>query len=206
MILRLFGIFALLYPVAGYAVMTSSNYTIYADSVGLNGGSLSTSSVYSLQDTTADSPAGISTSTSYELRGGYQAAERDDLSVSLSSAALDLGTLSDTKVSSASAIVTVTSYSLTGYTLSVGSISGSQLTAVADGEVSAGAEEYGLSASGQHSQVSGDASVIAGRTIASTGAPAYGAATTVVFKASRAPNSASSTYRHTVTFTASANF
>lgn len=206
MILRLLSIITLLYPVAGYAAMTSTNYTIYADSIGWSGGSLSTSSAYSLQDTSGESPAGFATSTTYEVRGGYQAAERGLLSISLSANSLNLGSLSASQINTASTIVTVVSDSATGYTLSIGSASGAMPAAVTDGSVSDGSEEYGFAASGEDSAISGDVAVTAGRVIASSAVPVYSSQTTLTFKASQSSASTPGSYSQSITLQVAANF
>lgn len=191
-------------PKSVNAEMSSTNYFIYADTVETGGG-LSTGGVYSLEQTTGESPAGFSTSSAYEIRAGYQHMERGYLSLTISSNSLDLGTLSASAVNSAATTVTVGTDSGTGYSLSISSVSGSAVAAVADGTVTAGSEEYGFSASGSESQVTGDVAVSASTLVAVTTTAITGSATLMTFKASMSASSLSGTYSQTVAITATAN-
>lgn len=197
------------YPFAVLGAMSSTNYYIYADSVGVNGGGLSVTGTYSLEDTLGESPVGVATSTSYEARGGYQAMERGELSLAISSASLSLGTLSASAVNTASTTLTVSSDASTGYTLSVGSVSGSLATsfhAVSDSSVTAGSEEYGASGSGGDNQLSGDVAITNGLVVASANTPRVNSATVLTFKAAMSNATVAGPYSETITFTASANF
>lgn len=187
------------------ADMTSTNYHIFADSVN-TGGELSTSTNYSLQDTTGESPAGVQTSGSYEVRGGYQAMERGTLSVSLDSNSLNLGELSVSSVASASTVATITTDSDTGYNLSIGSVSGASLHSVIDGEVTAGQEEYGVAVSGVGASFADDQAVTGGLLLASEPGVTTDRAITLTFKASRAAGSASATYSQSIVLATMANF
>lgn len=196
-----------LVPFPVLAEMSSTNYTIYADSVGLGGGEYSTSTNYSLNDTIADNPGGETTSTSYYIYGGYQGAElTDTLTVSYSSNGIALGTLSSAAVSSASTEATISTNSITGFSLSVSAVSGSMPAAVSDGSVTAGSEEYGMAVSGNYAAFADDQSVIVGRTLASHPYAVNSVTTTITFKASMAESSTAGSYSQTVTLTASANF
>jgi hypothetical protein len=194
-------------PLVTFSAMTSTNYTIYADSVGYGGGGITTSTSYSLE-VTAGEPAPIAeaSSTTYEVRGGYQAMDRDDLSISVSNAAISLGSLSHQSVSSDSTVVTISALSTTGYTLSISSVANSTVPfTVTDGTVSSGSEEYGMEVTGTDSSLSGDVSVSA-KTIATSANPVTGQETTVTFKGSRAEASTPGEFSQTVTFSVSANF
>ncbi|MBI5728994.1 MAG: hypothetical protein HY983_01990 [Candidatus Magasanikbacteria bacterium] len=194
-------------PVAALGSMSSVTYSIYADVIGANGSVYSTGTTYSLNDTPGEAVVGTVTSGSYELRGGFQAAEKDEtLSFTVSNSSLDLGTLSRTQVSSASTALTVTSNSLTGYSVSISGASGIMPNGVGDGAVSADSEEYGVAASGADSAVSGDVSVVSGRVLASANTAVIGSETTLTFKASINAASVGGTYSQAVTLTASANF
>lgn len=187
-----------------WGAMSSTNYFIYADSIETGGG-LSTSGTYSLQDTTGESPAGFSTSSAYEIRAGYQHMERGYISLTIDNLSLNLGTLSDSAVNSASTNATVGTDSATGYTLSTSAVSGTSIANVADGTVTAGSEEYGFSGSGSENQISGDVGVTAGVLIASTSSPITNSQTTLTFKASMSPSTAGGSYSQTITIAASAN-
>ncbi|MBI2443682.1 MAG: hypothetical protein HYV42_00355 [Candidatus Magasanikbacteria bacterium] len=195
----------ILAPLTAYGAMSSDSYTIYADSVGLGGGALATSTSYELQDTVIDAPAGSSTSTSYEVRAGYQGGVREDLSISMSSLSVELGALQSNAVNTVSTVATITSFSPTGYTFSISGVSGTMPAAVADGQVTAGSEEYGLAVGGTNSVVTGDVSVT-GRTLASVSRPIAGDGVTLAFKASRSDASTPGSYSQTVSLLVSANF
>jgi hypothetical protein len=191
-------------PVNVFAAMSSTNYYIYADSVETGGG-LSTGGVYSLEGSLGESPSDFSTSSAYEIRAGYQYMERGYLSIIVATPSLNLGTLSTSSVSSASTDVTVSTDSATGYNMSISAVSGSVITAVGDGAVSAGSEEYGFSASGSDSQIVGDVAVAASTLVAATSTPTGGGVTNMTFKASINGSTASGNYSQTVTVSASAN-
>lgn len=202
--LFLMSVVAAAHPFYAWAAMTSTNYSIYADSIGF-GGSLSTSTSYTLQDTVGASPAGLVTSTSYEVRGGYQGAEQGDITLTLSSNDLNLGVLEPGAVNNASTVATISSDSTSGYTFSISAVSGTMPGDVSDGTVSAGSEEYGLSVSGTHSVVNGDVSITP-RTLGSANTPVVSDRLTLTFKASRSTQSTPGDYSQTVTVAASANF
>lgn len=196
----------LLFPLVVFAVMSSTNYSIYADSIGF-GGINSTSTSYNLQDTVGGSPAGFSSSSSYEIRSGYQSMEQGSLSVSIDNTSLNLGTLSESSVNSASTTVTVNTDSATGYTLSIGSAGSSPITAVSDidGSVTAGSEEYGLAVTGTDKYFSNDRSIIAGRVLASANAPAN-SATVLTIKAAMSISTPVGSKSQSITLSTSANF
>lgn len=194
-----------LLPSNSFGAMSSTHYTIYADAID-TGGNLSEGGIYSLQDTAGESPAGFSTSSLYEIRAGYQAMELGSLTIAISESSLNLGGLDSSVVNSASTTVTVSTDSSTGYILSIQSVSGSGLSAVTDGSVTAGAEEYGFSAQGTESIVSGDVAVQAGTAVASASAPKTGSETVLTFKASMSVSSVSGIYSQTIILSASANW
>lgn len=186
------------------AAMSSTNYFIYADTVETGGG-FSASGSYSLEGTTGESPTHFASSSAYEIRAGYQYMERGYLSLDISDNSLNLGTLSVTAVNSALTTLTVSTDSLTGYSMSISSVVGAGLTAVVDGTVTAGSEEYGFSASGPENQVVGDVGVTAGTIIAATSSAIFNSATDMIFKASMNSGSPAGSYSQTVTVSASAN-
>jgi hypothetical protein len=195
-------------PQAALGEMTSTNYSIYADSVGFGGLNNSTSTSYTLSDTAGEAGAETATSTTYTLRGGFQAMEQDQtLSLTVSTSSLSLGTLSKTAVSNATTTFSVNTNSLTGYTVSISEVSGTSPATVSDGAVTAGADEYGVATVGDHGAISGEASVIAGRVLASFNNSTSGyATTTLVFRASYLTDSLAGSYSQTVSLIASANF
>lgn len=194
----------LAFPATSWGVMSSTNYTIFADSID-SGGALSTGGVYSLQDTAGESPVGSSTSSIYEVIGGYQAMDWAILAISIDTATINLGTLSVSAVAAASAVVSVTADASDGYVLSVASVSGTSLTAVSDGTVSAGTEEYGVAVSGLDASFGDDRSIIAGRNLSSSSTPVDGAQTTLTFKAAMSASSVAGARSQSVILTASTN-
>lgn len=185
--------------------MSSTNYSIYADAID-SGGNLSTGGIYSLEDTIGESPVGFTTSTWYEIRAGYQAMERGYITMTIDNSTLNLGSLSQIAVNSASANVTVSTDSASGYILSIQSVSGTGLTAVSDGEVTVGSEEYGVSTSGSESVVSGDVGVEGGTFLAESISAIDNSVTQLTFKASINAASVVGSYNQTVTLSASANW
>jgi hypothetical protein len=198
----LLGFLAL--PSASWGLMSSTNYTIFADSVD-SGGSLSTGGVYSLQDTTGESPVGSVASSTYEVIGGFQAMDRSTLSISIDTATIDLGVLSVSEVATSSAVVSVTASASDGYTLSVGSVSGTSLTGVSDGAVTAGSEEYGVAVSGSGAAFGDDQAIIAGLNLASSASAVTNAQTTLTFKAAMSSASTAGGRSQSITLTASAS-
>lgn len=194
----------LAFPSVSWGLMSSTNYTIFADSVD-SGGVLSTGGTYSLQDTAGESPAGSSTSSTYEVIGGYQAMDWSVLTIEIDTATIDLGTLSESGVATSSAVVTVTADADTGYVLSVASISGTSLGGVSDGSVSGGQEEYGVAVSGSDAAFSDDRAIVAGLSLSSSSTPVVSAQTTLTFKASRGGSSVAGGRSQSITLTASTN-
>ncbi len=201
-IVLLVGIFA--FPSVSFGVMSSTNYTIFSDSIDA-GGILSTSGTYSLEDTLGESPVGTSTGGVYEVLGGYQAMDWSVLVVEVTSTTLDLGTLSVSTVGSASTIFSVTADASTGYVLSVGSVSGTSLTAVTDGAVTAGAQEYGVAVSGVDRAFSDDRGIAAGLNLSSSSTAVVSAETTLTFKAAISSATSAGSRSQTVTISASTN-
>ena len=116
--IALFGLVAFGAAHETWGAMSSTNYYIYADDFSMGGG-LSTGTIYSLQDTIGQSPIDISTSTSYEIRAGYQYSVLGELSMSISDTSVDLGTLTGLgATSSAQTVVTVTADPASSFILS----------------------------------------------------------------------------------------
>lgn len=196
------------------AAMTSTNYTIYADSFSMSDASVATTSVYTLSGTTgevgATSTSSTVSGTSYLLRGGFSAAEKGILSASVSASSVSLGTLSTGAVSTGSVTITLSTDSETGYTVAVsedGNLrSGSNdINDVSDGSVTAGSEEYGIRTTGSDGLLSNDTAV-SGSVNAISG---FGATTnnqtTLTFRASVGPTSQAGSYSHVATISIMAN-
>lgn len=196
---------ALLLPQAIKGEMSSDNYKIYADNFNV-GGVYSTSASYAMFDSVGEWPASLPTSTSYEIRAGFQAAEIKELAMSISNSGLSLGDLDVSSVKSDSAIITVTSTSDSGYILSIGSAETSPIAAVSDGTVTAGSEEYGVAVSGTGAAFATDLSIIDGRILASSFVPINGNALTLTIKAARSSTTSYGSKSQSITLTLSANF
>ncbi|TAN34266.1 hypothetical protein EPN28_00240 [Patescibacteria group bacterium] len=193
-------ILCLIFPFRVLALMSSTNYTIFADSFD-SGGGYSVSGTYALEDTFGEIPGIISSST-YTIRGGYQAMDWDYIGLSFSSSSLNLGVASTTAVKSASTTVTVTTDHPDGYDLTVSAESGTSLTDVSDGAVTIGVEEYGVAVSGSNASFANDRGIAAGLNLASTTQSVTGVTTTLTFKAAISGSTAFAVYTHTITIIA----
>jgi len=197
-------IVCIIFPRGANGSMSSADYVIYADGIDIGGG-LSGGGSFSLEDTVGETPIETMTGGIYTVRGGYQSMSSSSISMAISSSTLNLGILSAGAVSSSSTTSTISTDSEAGYTLSVGEVSGTSITAVADGQVTAGQEEYGIGVSGADSQFSGDMAVAEGLIISSTGAMATAAQTQIIFKASISILSAAGNYSQDVPLIAAVN-
>ncbi len=187
------------------ASMSSAHYEISSDYIGVGGG-VSTSTSYSLSDAISNLSAGIVSSTTYEVQGGFVSNDAGLISLILSSDIVSLGTLSSASVKTGSVIATVTTDQSTGFTLSIGGVSGTSPAAVADGMVTAGVAEYGLSVSNQYSLTTGDVAVVSGLNLASATVPVTNEPITLAFKASVGPGASAASYNQSIALTAATNF
>ena len=194
----------LVLPTVAWGIMSSTNYTIFADSID-SGGVLSTSGTYSLEDAAGESPVGSSTSSSYEVIGGYQAMDWSVLTMDIDTSTINMGTLVIDQMATSSVVVTVTADASTGYVLSVASISGTSLAGVSDGTVSAAKEEYGVAVSGPDAAFSDDRAITAGLNLSSSSTPVVSSQTTITFKAAMGPASVAGDRSQSVTLMASTN-
>lgn len=182
----------------------NTTYHIYADAVDA-GGILSTGGIYNLEDTIGEAFATSTSGGVYQVRGGYQAMTSSSVSIAVSNSSLNLGALSNLAVNTASTAVTVNTDDESGYALSIGSVSGTSLAAVADGAVTAGSEEYGFAASGGDSILVGDWAVVANQPISASSTAANNSVTTLTFKASVGGATVSGVYTQNIVLQASAN-
>ncbi len=197
----------LFFPMVVLAAMSSTNYTIYADSIGLGGGLVSTSSAYTLNDTIANSLDAVNaTSSSYIMRGGYQSLDRSSLSVQISTSSLNLGTLDRVSVKTAETTVTVTSNAASGYTLSVNGLSGTMPDPVQGGTVRAGNNAYGVAVSGASAAFVGDQGVTDNMVLAQSSGEVSNDATTLTFKAAMSGSSVPGSYSQSISLLITANF
>ncbi|KKQ27493.1 MAG: hypothetical protein US42_C0008G0004 [Candidatus Magasanikbacteria bacterium GW2011_GWC2_37_14] len=147
--------------------MSSTNYTIYADTFSV-GGVYSTSNNFSLYDSVGEWPASVPASANYEIRAGFQAMELGDLKLVIADSSLSLGALDVASIKSDNTNINVTSGSASGYILSIGEADPSPIFAVADGAVTIGSEEYGASVGGANANFLDDREIATGLVLASS--------------------------------------
>ena len=194
-------------PLRANGLMTSTNYTIFADD--FNSGVVSTSGTYRMEGTTGESPTGIATSTSYTIQGGYQAMDRSVLALTISDSNLNLGDLNSSVVSTANTTLSVTAESDTGYTLSITSATWASavIADVSGGTVTAGIEGYGFSITGtdvNNSLLAQDNMVGAVALMSSTTAVS-GVSSIITFKATMSGSTAPGTRAQSVVLSLSSN-
>jgi hypothetical protein len=197
---------SLLLPQVVWGDMSSANYQIYSDTVGVNGGDVAIGGIYTLTDTIGESSGiGVVSSTTYNVSGGYQAATRGTLSFNLSTTTVNLGTLSKSAIASVSIISTI-SCTDAGYNLIITNVSGIMPQLVADGVVTTGVEEYGISVSGPSQAFVDDQAIVNNLTLVSTSTPVDNDQETLTFKASIGNSSVAGTYNQNINIMASAAF
>lgn len=209
--LSLIAVMLILVPEAS-ALMSSSNYRLYGDAVGTSGGR-GTSTNYIAETSAGEAGTFQGSSTNYTLLSGFQALqEHPTFTFSISSSSIALGTLSDSSVSSDTHTITTSTNAPYGYTTTVIedddlSASGSDIDDVADGEVTAGSEEYGIALTGTDRAFSDDQALSATPLAVATRTNwVNGSAITVTYKASIASGTTSGSYSHNVTYVSTGNF
>lgn len=192
--------------------MEGGGYQIIADSFSFTSVDQVTGSDYAVFSTGGEVAATSTTGANVVLRGGFQAANQGILRLTLSSDSIALGALSETAVANADLTATVSTDSQTGYTLSLaedGNLrdgSGNDINDVADGEVAAGQEEYGIRTSGADGLLAIDQNLnTGGRNVAASAGIVTNRATTISFRASRGNGTPAGNYSHRVTFTLTVN-
>ncbi|MEK7644616.1 MAG: hypothetical protein AAB390_04925 [Patescibacteria group bacterium] len=201
----------LCWPLSSIAQMTGGSFSIPVDSLTISDSAEVDGGVYALDDSTGYGEMSTSTSNTYVLNAGFQQAIGNSVTLNLSSATVSLGALSPTAVATSALTATVSTESITGYTLSVsedGNLrTGSEtINDVADGAVTAGAEEYGIRTSGTNALLnSADTAISNNLNIASNSASVGGNAITINFKAAISTATVFGSYSHIVTFTLTAN-
>lgn len=192
------------------SVMSGNTFTIYADTFNFIDTASTSGDTFFITVTGGEVAATSTSGNTFELRGGFQAAEQGILSFSVSPSSLTIGPLSLSAVSTAGVDLIVSTDSETGYTITLVEdanlrFGSNDINDVSDGSVTAGSEEYGIITSGSDAQISSDTALSGTLTIAS----AYGRApyreTTVVFRAAMGSNTIAGLYSHVVTFTATVN-
>ncbi len=201
---------------------TSTNYKLEGEFGNFGGAKTSTN--YRLTDTGGGFAPGIGTSSNYRNCSGFQCliAQVPSITASLSTNAINLGTLSTSSVSTQSHTLSVTT-NVGGYTTTVVEdgelrIGGADINQVGDGEVTAGSEEYGLatSESGRdivqdsncgNSPYTADPITTSVQTVAGNSGPTYTAETTTLcYAASITASTASGSYLQTLTYITTGTF
>lgn len=209
-------VFFLFSPVALKAeTMTSANYIIKSDVIS-SGGASSTSATYALTDTLGEAFATSTEGTNTQSHGGFwqaAASSAGTLTVTFSKTTISFGDLSTGSVSSDSQVATISTTSGTGYNMQIisdGNLrtgAGADINNVADGEVTAGQEEYGIRTTGADGQYNAtDTSVTAiSKLIATRAAAAVLVPTTITYKATAGADTSSGNYSQAVTVSVTSN-
>jgi len=194
------------------AVMSSTNFQIFSDSVAV-GGNLSASTNFRILDTLSSIGAATGTSSNFIEASGFQNVQPDDnLTVTFSKNTINLGTLSRASVSSDNQTLTVTTNSTNGYTTSVqvdGALraGSNSIQSVSGGAITAGAEAYGLATTGSNGQFSAITALsTSAQTIAYSAVPVTATAIVITYQATISGSTVGGEYSQTVTFTTTANF
>lgn len=209
------SILALWMPSAGLALMNSESYINWMDSLNFGGEETSTSTNYKFQDTLGEIGTGQITSTNYAGLIGFRQVESDPkMTFTISSNSIAFGTLTTSAVSSDSITITTTTNAIDGYvttiyeTENLETIVGADIDDVTDGEVTAGAEEYGVRTSGAHGQMNGADTAIVSTpgVVASYSSWINSSAVTITFKAAISTVTAAGNYSHNVTLISTGRF
>lgn len=204
-------IFGLFLPVLLRAAMSGGDFEIYADSVGFLDSSGSTGGDFTLFDSGESAGGATSTGGTYELRGGFQAQEKGVLSLSVTDATIDFGTLSVSSVTTDSTSVSVTTDSETGYALYIsddGNLrsGANDINDVSDAAITAGSEEYGFVTSGDDALVATATAITVSPTLIASGSGDVSVRQTAVeFQAAISASTANANYSHSVLFSVTVN-
>lgn len=202
---------------------SSTNYKLDAE-FGVFGGEKNSTN-FRLTDTGGGFAPGFGDSTNFRNCSGFQCviAQVPSITVSLSSNAVNLGTLTGASVSTGNHTISVTT-NVGGYTTRViedGELryGGAAIDQVGDGAVTAGAEEYGLATSQAGRDISLDtdcgnspytASPITGtpQSVAYKNGPTYTAETTTLCYAAsvNSATTAAGTYQQVLTYITTGSF
>lgn len=190
--------------------MTGGNFEIYADAISFIDSNSSTGGGFTLTGTGGELTATTTATDSITLRGGFQALERGALSFSVSRGAVNLGPLSQSAVSTAEVMLTVSTDSNTGYTATAvtdGPMRSGRnsIPPVTDGAVTSGVSEYGIRTTGSDGLLTSDRGFNATLTVASANGEVDVRETIVRFSASTDGTLPEGNYSQVVTFTVTAN-
>lgn len=191
--------------------MSGGSFSIPADNLTINDTTTLTGGEFSIYDGGEYAAAGTSTSDGFDLRAGFQASLVGTISLSLDKSSITLGTLSLAGVSSDTVVATVTTDSLTGYTVTLAE-DGNLRSGALDiddvgggGTVTAGTEGYGLRTTGLSGALASDTAINGTITVVSTSTPVSADSTNLIFRAAVGPQSRAGSYGQIITVSATAN-
>jgi len=206
------------FPNSLSALMTSSNYRLWADDVNDDGG-FSTSTNYQIEYSAGQPVTGNATSANYLIESGFQSTEEIPiLRFQMSKQYIAFGVLSIGFVYQDEIITTTTANGFFGYTTSLyqnGPLTtgSADFDPVADGSVTAGVEEYGIAVSGLDAVPVGDVALTNSLQTIANQSGYFGAGlypedrvTTVTFKLSPSATTAAGDYSQSVYFVSTGNF
>lgn len=191
--------------------MTGGAYELYADSFVVIDSEAVSGGEYTLTGSAGEGTAVVGSGGVYELRGGFQAQDVGILSLNLNPGTLSFASLSSASVSTGGVVLSVSTDSNTGYSLSLsedGNLrsGGNAIDDVSDGTVTAGEEEYGVRTSGADAVGTGSDRAISGSLVVASGSGrATDAQTTVQFRVGISPTTPAGNYSQALTFTLSVN-
>ncbi|MBU0661270.1 hypothetical protein KKG22_03770 [Patescibacteria group bacterium] len=201
-------------PLQLHAAMTGGDFEIYADVFSTIEEHVVSGGDYDLYGTSGEFGTEMPSGGDYVLRAGFQAMERESLSLTLDKNAIDLGALTSDAISSDTLTCTVTTDAISGYNITISEDTdlqtgtGLEIDDVIDGEVTAGSEEYGIKTAGTAGQYNAADTAILSTTkiIAQQVGAVSSQDTGVIFRAAAdAAATEAGNYSHTVTFTATIN-
>lgn len=211
----LISLFALWRPGIGLALMNSESYINWMDSLNFGGEESSASPSYKLQDTVGEVGSGEINSTNYAGLIGFRQAEPDPvMTFTISSNAINFGSLSVGSVSSDSITVTTMTNAVNGYVTTIyqnnnlKTGTGDDIDPVADGSVTAGSEEYGIRTSGADGQMNGADTAIttSPQAVAAHSSWVNSSSVTITFKAAISVSTVSGSYSQHVTLISTGRF
>lgn len=201
------------YTVPAHGLMTSDNFSIWADTIA-TGGNRSTSAGFIVTDTIGETATGEDpASANFLMEAGLPAIFEDPILLfELSTDAIGFGELQDDAVNESGYTLTVSTNADFGYTAQVsedGNLrsGANDINDVADGEVTAGSEEYGIAVAGGDAAF-GDDEAISGTplVVATRDDWVTESVTTITHRASRSAATPSGSYEHEVTYVVIGNF
>ncbi len=118
-----------LFRIVSAQVMQSTTYKIQSDSINIGGNENSTSTNYSVSDTLGEVGTGSSNSANYYMQAGYRQMQESYISIS-SPADVSLGSISGLTggIGTGSAVWTVTTDNMGGYSMSIKSSTNPSMT------------------------------------------------------------------------------